>query len=170
MGDKLINSSSKLEDEKKDKINLYLKTFVIAVGNITKSDKEIKKEAIIYIIKNINKHKIKLNVSEKMVKILEGKDFEPKDYDDILCIMTKGVFDEIHLLILKKKKQYIDCLKLLLFCFNILKASTFFVLSSLSSSKVSMISSFEKIKLIILKKVLVSKRINSLKTFSVNNQ
>ena len=114
MGDKLINSSSKLEDEKKDKINLYLKTFVIAVGNITKSDKEIKKEAIIYIIKNINKHKIKLNVSEKMVKILEGKDFEPKDYDDILSIMTKGVFDEIHLLILKKKKQYIDCLKLLL--------------------------------------------------------
>ena len=42
-----------------------------------------------------------------MIKILEGKDFELKDYDDILGYMTKGTFDEIRLLILKKKKKKI---------------------------------------------------------------
>jgi hypothetical protein len=55
-----------------------------------------------------------LDLSKKIVEILEGKDFEMKDYDEILYIMTKGSFDDIRLFILKKKKLYIDCLNLLL--------------------------------------------------------
>ena len=114
MGENIIKSNEKLDDKTKAKINLYLQTFIIAVGNKIKLDKEQKKKAVQFVLQNIHKYKIKLNISEKMIKILEGKDFELKDYDDILGYMTKGTFDEIRLLILKKKKQYIECLNFLL--------------------------------------------------------
>ena len=111
LGDKLLKSD---DVQKKEKINLYLKIFEITVGKRMKLDVKDKKEAIKFVIQNNNKYKIKLDLSKKIVEILEGKDFEMKDYDEILYIMTKGSFDDIRLFILKKKKLYIDCLNLLL--------------------------------------------------------
>ena len=111
LGDKLLKSD---EVKKKEKINLYLKIFEITVGKRMKLNVKDKKEAIKFVIQNNSKYKIKLDLSKKIVEILEGKDFEMKDYDEILYIMTKGSFDDIRLFILKKKKLYIDCLNLLL--------------------------------------------------------
>ena len=84
MGENIIKSNEKLDDNLKAKINLYLQTFIIAVGNKIKLDKEQKKKAVQFVLQNIHKYKIKLNISEKMIKILEGKDFELKDGNIIL--------------------------------------------------------------------------------------
>ena len=111
MGDNLLKSE---KVQNKEKINLYLKIFEITVGKRMKLDVKDKKEAIKFVIQNDNKYKIKLDLSKKIKGILEGKDFEMKDYDEILYIMTKGSFDDIRLFILKKKKLYKDCLNLLL--------------------------------------------------------
>ena len=106
--------SDNIDNKKKDKLNLYMKIFIIIVGKKIKLDKEKKKEAIKFVMQNSNKYKIKIDISKSIIGILEGKDFEIKDYDEILLTMTKGSFDEIRLFILKKKKLYIDCLLLLL--------------------------------------------------------
>ena len=113
LGDKLLNSEE-IQKKEKEKINLYLKIFEITVGKRMKLNVKDKKEAIKFVIQNNSKYKIKLDLSKKIVEILEGKDFEMKDYDEILYIMTKGSFDDIRLFILKKKKLYMDCLNLLL--------------------------------------------------------
>jgi hypothetical protein len=113
LGDKLLNSDE-IQKKEKEKINLYLKIFEITVGKRMKLNVKDKKEAIKFVIQNNSKYKIKLDLSKKIVEILEGKDFEMKDYDEILYIMTKGSFDDIRLFILKKKKLYMDCLNLLL--------------------------------------------------------
>ena len=112
ISESLLNS--KIDDKKKEKINLYTKIFVIIVGKKIKLDKEKKKEAIKFVMQNSSKFNIKMDISKSIIGILEGKDFEIKDYDEILLTMTKGMFDEIRLFILKKKKLYIDCLSLLL--------------------------------------------------------
>ena len=112
------DKDKKIDEEdlkyRKDKINLYLKIFIIVVAKRIKLELKDKKEAIKFVIQNISKYKVKLDIPQKIVNILEGKDFEIKDYDEILNIMTKGSFDEIRLFILKKKKSYIECLRLLL--------------------------------------------------------
>ena len=108
------NDILKKDPEKNKKINLYLKIFIIAVGKRIKLNVNDKREAIKFVIQNSSKFKTKIDLAKKMINILEGKDFEIKDYDDILYIMKKGTFDEIRLFLLKKKKLYIDCLHLLL--------------------------------------------------------
>ena len=109
MGNELLKKDS----NKYEKINLYLKIFEITVGKRMNLDVQEKKEAVKFIIQNMNKYQIKIDLSKKMLGILEGKDFELKHYDEILYVMKKGSFDEIRLFILKKKKLYIDCLNLL---------------------------------------------------------
>lgn len=111
MGKNILKSDKII---KEDKINLYLNVFLIAVGKRIKLDKEHKKEAIIFVLQNSNKYKIKLDIGKNILNLLEGKDFEIKDYDEIANMMTKGSFDEIRLFILKKKKSYKKCLELLL--------------------------------------------------------
>ena len=113
MGDELLKSD-KISNNDKDKIKLYIQMFIIIVGKKLRLEVDRKKEAIKFVIQNFNKYKLKLDIIQKIIGILEGKDFELKDYNDILLIMKKGSFDDIRLFILKKKKQYIDCLNLLL--------------------------------------------------------
>ena len=113
MGDELLKSD-KIPSIVKDKIKLYFQMFIIIVGKKIRLEVDRKKEAIKFVIQNYNKYKSNLDITQKIIGILEGKDFEIKDYDDILLIMQKGSFDDIRLFIHKKKKQYIDCLNLLL--------------------------------------------------------
>ena len=110
---KLGNDLLKKDSEKYEKINLYLKIFEITVGKRMNLDVGEKKEAVKFIIQNMNKYVIKIDLTKKILGILEGKDFEIKDYDDILYVMKKGTLDEIRFFILKKKKLYIESLNLL---------------------------------------------------------
>ena len=113
MGNELLKSD-KIPNKEKDKIKLYIQMFIILVGKKLRLEVDTKREAIKFVIQNYNKYKLKLNITQKIIGILEGKDFELKDYNDILLIMQKGSFDDIRFFILKKNKQYIDCLNLLL--------------------------------------------------------
>ena len=113
MGDELLKSD-KIQNKEKDTIKLYIQMFIIIVGKKLTLGVDTKKEAIKFVIQNYSKYKVKSDISQKIIGILEGKDFELKDFNDILLIMKKGTFDDIRLFILKKNKQYIDCLNLFL--------------------------------------------------------
>ena len=113
MSDELLKSD-KIPNKEKDIINLYIKMFIIIVGKNLRLEVDKKKEAIKFVIQNYKKYKLPLDISQKIIGILEGKDFELKHYNEILSIMQRGSFDDIRLFILKKNQRYIDCLNLLL--------------------------------------------------------
>ena len=102
----------------KDLIQLYLNIFITTIGKKLNLGKKIKKEAIKSIIQNYHKNKnINIDVqkiTKSITEILEDKEFDNSDYDDILHSMTKHSFDDIRLLIYKKKENYKECLELYL--------------------------------------------------------
>ena len=98
MGNELVK-----KDLKYEKINFYLKILEITVEKRINLDVNEKREAIKFILHNYNKFSIKIDLTKKILGILEGKDFEMKDYDEILYVMAKGYFKEIHFFILKQK-------------------------------------------------------------------
>ena len=85
-------------------------------------EKKVKKEAIKFIIQKyhkLKKEKDQDNLEEQKItnnikEILNDKEFDDNDYNDILHSMTKHEFDDIRLLINKKKENYKECLEIYL--------------------------------------------------------
>ena len=114
-----IENINKLNQKNnKDLIQLYLNIFIVTIGKRINLEKDIKKEAIKYIIQKYYKHKVvkfdEKTITNNILEILEDKEFNNTDYNDILHSMTKYTFDEIRLLIYKKNENYKECLELYL--------------------------------------------------------
>ena len=110
--DKLIGK------DKKELIQLYLNVFIVSIGKRLNLEKKIKKEAIKSIIQKYYKNQrnnfdVK-KITNNILEILEDKEFDSGDYNDILHSMTKHQFDDIRLLIYKKNENYKESLELYL--------------------------------------------------------
>jgi len=111
-----------LDKKNKDLIQLHLNIFIVTIGKRLNLEKKIKKEAIKFIIQKYHKYKKEKdkNKSEEqklinnIKEILNDKEFDTNDYNDILHSMTKHIFDDIRLLIYKKNENYKDCLEIYL--------------------------------------------------------
>ena len=119
----LIENFDKYLDKKnKDLIQLHFNIFIVTIGKRLNLEKKVKKEAIKFIIQKYHKLKKEKDqdkseeqkITNNIKEILNEKEFDDNDYNDILHSMTKHEFDDIRLLINKKKENYKECLEIYL--------------------------------------------------------
>ena len=99
-----------------------MKILIVTIGKRLNLEKKVKKEAIKFIIQKYHKLKKEKDQDkseeQKLInnikEILNDKEFDTNDYNDILHSMTKHEFDDIRLLINKKKENYKECLEIYL--------------------------------------------------------
>ena len=116
-----IENLDKFLDKKNENlIQLYLNIFIVSIGKKIHLEKKMKKEAIKFIVQNYHKFKKgndkleEQKLTNNITEILNDKEFDNKDYIDILHSMTIHSFDDIKLLIYKKNGNYKECLHLYL--------------------------------------------------------
>ena len=102
----------------KNIIQLYLNIFLVTIGKRINLEKKIKKDSVKFIMQNYHKYENKKPeeqiITNHITEILEDKEFNSDDYNDILKSMNKYMFDDIRLLIYKKSERYQDCIELFL--------------------------------------------------------
>ena len=113
----LINEGNKYGNQNY-LIFLYLCIFIVNVSKEMNLDKNNKKEAIKFIVENYSKfNNVEIDLKKiinNIKNILDDLEFNADDFREILSIMNHHKFDEVKLYILKKTKNYKECLDLFL--------------------------------------------------------